>query len=507
MTPPAKSAALRAASSGDLEPSDGVEQARSRILPPRPVNRPPARPGARSDDRLVSFPSFEASRAPRKPAPAPAASETAPDLGAELEAALMNDLESMVALFDQAARDGNAPDPRAEPSTDPDQEALERLLTSIRQGDGAPREAALPASVAPVVAVPEPEPAIEIAAEIAPPPRRPASPRPEGRENRLAPPSPRQRKPRPDAANDSGTGAKVAARPAPQRPPRAAPIPPLTEPSERRSYLKPAIAASALILLAAIGAGMTIRALTATSEPTPTETAAAAPATAAPAETSSAETSVAKTSAAETSVAAAPTAPETSAAPAPTDSGATAATSDAPVRMAADNSADAPSAPATAMAPAATAEASPAPVRMAEAAAPAETASSAAPIPMTAPAPEPVAEPEVASAEPLPAVSEPETAAPDLSASEAPPVAEAPVAAAPKAIASIPAGSSSGGLQPGAATIASGVNLRSNPDNGAPVIGVLKTGTGVEIVGCKIWCEIVAGDKRGFVFQKFLSQS
>ena len=503
MTPPAKSAALRSASSGDHDTSEAAEQARSRILPPRPVNRPPARAEARAADRLVSFPSFEASRASQKPAPAPAATETLPDLGAELEAALMNDLESMVALFDQAARDGNAADPKAAPSADPDQEALERLLTSIRQGDGAPRGAALPASVAPVVAIPEAEPAAEIPAEIVtPPPRRPASPRPEGRENRLAPPSPRQRKPRPDPANDVGSGAKVAARPTAQRPPRAQPIPALTEPSERRSYLKPAIAVSALILVAAIGAGMTIRALTATSDPAPAETATAAPAMAAPAETSSAETS-----SAETSAAAAPAAPKASEAPltASPEPAAT-ETGSSPVRMAADNSLDAPSAaPATAMAPATPADASPAPVRMAEPAAPAETASSSAPIPMTAPAPAPVAEPEVASAEPLPAVSEPGTATPDLSAAEAPPVAEAP--AAPKVVASIPAGSSSGGLQPGAATIASGVNLRSNPDNGAPVIGVLKTGTSVEIVGCKIWCEVVAGDKRGFVFQKFLSQS
>ena len=164
MTPPAKSAALRSASSGDHDTSEAAEQARSRILPPRPVNRPPARAEARADDRLVSFPSFEASRALQKPAPAPAATETLPDLGAELEAALMNDLESMVALFDQAARDGNAPDPKAASSADPDQQALERLLSSIRQGDGAPRGAVLPARTAPVVVTPEAEPAAEIAA-------------------------------------------------------------------------------------------------------------------------------------------------------------------------------------------------------------------------------------------------------------------------------------------------------------------------------------------------------
>lgn len=506
MTPPAKSAALRSASNGDLEPSDGVEQARARILPPRPVARSPARGEARRDDRLISFPSFEASRAPRKPVPAPAAPEAAPDLGAELEAALMNDLESMVALFDQAARDGNASDSRAAAPSDPDQEALERLLVSIRQGDGAPREAALPSDAAPIVAIPVAEPV----AEVPPPqpqqqPRRPASPRPEGRERRLAPPSPRQRKAWQETADAAATAAAgqpsrdpATARPAAQRPPRAEPLPALTLPTERRSYLKPAIAASAVILLAAIGAGMTIRALTASNETTPTATAAAATAT--------------------TAVAAAPAAPEASTpapaavpAPAATEPATTAEPSSSPVRLAADSSATASAtvSPAAPLAePAPTTETAPAPVAMAEPVASPEPAASA-PIPMTAPAPEPAAEPQIAAAQPLPSDFQPATAAPDAGTAEAPvaTASEAPAAAEPKVIASIPAGASSGGLQPGAATIASGVNLRSNPDNGAPVIGVLKTGTSVEIVGCKGWCEVVAGDKRGFVYQKFLSQS
>lgn len=60
-------------------------------------------------------------------------------------------------------------------------------------------------------------------------------------------------------------------------------------------------------------------------------------------------------------------------------------------------------------------------------------------------------------------------------------------------------------LSAGPARITAGVKLRSNPDNGAPVVGLLGAGAKVQIVGCKGWCEVVAGDKRGFVFRKFLA--
>lgn len=60
-------------------------------------------------------------------------------------------------------------------------------------------------------------------------------------------------------------------------------------------------------------------------------------------------------------------------------------------------------------------------------------------------------------------------------------------------------------LQPGAARITSGVRLRGNPDNGAPTVGYLKPGAEVKVVQCKGWCEVVVGDKRGFVFKRFLA--
>jgi len=99
-----------------------------------------------------------------------------------------------------------------------------------------------------------------------------------------------------------------------------------------------------------------------------------------------------------------------------------------------------------------------------------------------------IAEP--ASAERAPAVA---TASAD--AGQAP--AAAVTAATPAAAIADP--------QPGAARITGGVRLRGNPDNGAPTVGYLKPGAQVRIIECKGWCEVVAGDKRGFVFKRFLA--
>ncbi|MDF2997401.1 MAG: type 3 domain protein [Xanthobacteraceae bacterium] len=56
----------------------------------------------------------------------------------------------------------------------------------------------------------------------------------------------------------------------------------------------------------------------------------------------------------------------------------------------------------------------------------------------------------------------------------------------------------------GTATIKSGVTMRSGPDNKAGAVGTLKTGQKVDLVACKLWCEVVADGKRGFVFKKFV---
>ena len=90
---------------------------------------------------------------------------------------------------------------------------------------------------------------------------------------------------------------------------------------------------------------------------------------------------------------------------------------------------------------------------------------------------------------------EPAAVAPEPVASQP----EAPAAEATRPAASI------ADLQAGAARITSGVRLRGNPDNGAPTVGYLKPGAEVQVVQCKGWCEVVAGDKRGFVFKRFLA--
>ena len=100
----------------------------------------------------------------------------------------------------------------------------------------------------------------------------------------------------------------------------------------------------------------------------------------------------------------------------------------------------------------------------------------------------------VASASEAAAAALPEAAAPDAVAPAASP---APAAKKVALAAGSPA--------PGMATITSGVRMRGNPDNGAPTVAMLKAGAQVEVVQCKGWCEVVADGKRGFVFKRFLA--
>ena len=60
------------------------------------------------------------------------------------------------------------------------------------------------------------------------------------------------------------------------------------------------------------------------------------------------------------------------------------------------------------------------------------------------------------------------------------------------------------GIRSGRATIKTFVNMRSKPDNGAPVVAILADGLSVKVLGCDYWCEVEAGGKRGFVFKSFL---
>jgi hypothetical protein len=59
----------------------------------------------------------------------------------------------------------------------------------------------------------------------------------------------------------------------------------------------------------------------------------------------------------------------------------------------------------------------------------------------------------------------------------------------------------------GSGKVNSAVNMRAGPDNSEKVVRVLKAGTEVEIVKCRIWCEIIAGGDRGFVFQRFITRT
>ncbi len=56
------------------------------------------------------------------------------------------------------------------------------------------------------------------------------------------------------------------------------------------------------------------------------------------------------------------------------------------------------------------------------------------------------------------------------------------------------------------ASIKLAVNMRAKPENRAKVIAVLPKGRTVEVHGCKLWCEVSADGKRGFVFKSFVSR-
>jgi hypothetical protein len=61
-------------------------------------------------------------------------------------------------------------------------------------------------------------------------------------------------------------------------------------------------------------------------------------------------------------------------------------------------------------------------------------------------------------------------------------------------------------VRPGRATINTFVNMRSKPDNAAPIVAILADGLSVKVIACDYWCEVEAGGKRGFVYRKFVSR-
>jgi len=54
------------------------------------------------------------------------------------------------------------------------------------------------------------------------------------------------------------------------------------------------------------------------------------------------------------------------------------------------------------------------------------------------------------------------------------------------------------------ARITSAVNMRSGPDKGTKVIGVVPVGAPVQVVSCDGWCQIVYNKRRGFIYKTFL---
>ena len=49
-----------------------------------------------------------------------------------------------------------------------------------------------------------------------------------------------------------------------------------------------------------------------------------------------------------------------------------------------------------------------------------------------------------------------------------------------------------------------GVNMRTRPQSGASVLTIVPKAASVQLVGCKLWCEIVYKGQRGYVFQDFV---
>lgn len=113
---------------------------------------------------------------------------------------------------------------------------------------------------------------------------------------------------------------------------------------------------------------------------------------------------------------------------------------------------------------------------------------------------------QASDAAPMDAPASEDTAAvaPPSAPKPAPRAAAKPTVAAATPAARAPAPAVSNAAPSGTATIKSGVTMRSGPDNKAGAVATLKTGQKVDLVSCKMWCEVVADGKRGFVFKKFV---
>ena len=65
------------------------------------------------------------------------------------------------------------------------------------------------------------------------------------------------------------------------------------------------------------------------------------------------------------------------------------------------------------------------------------------------------------------------------------------------------AATSKGGSRNGRVT--SAVNMRSGPDNGARVVGVIPAKASIKLIGgCKFWCNVEYKGRRGYIFKSFV---
>jgi hypothetical protein len=62
-----------------------------------------------------------------------------------------------------------------------------------------------------------------------------------------------------------------------------------------------------------------------------------------------------------------------------------------------------------------------------------------------------------------------------------------------------------GGVPLGAARVTASVNMRSGPQKGAGVLGVVPAGSAVNVLSCNGWCQIAYNGRTGWVYKNYLA--
>ncbi len=103
--------------------------------------------------------------------------------------------------------------------------------------------------------------------------------------------------------------------------------------------------------------------------------------------------------------------------------------------------------------------------------------------------------------EPSAAAGDDEAAAEVPDAASAPAIDEEPAQTASFAP---PAEAEAEEVKTRTAAVNSDVNMRIGPDNDAKVIKALPRNSEVEVIGCKLWCEVIHAGKRGYIYKSFI---